>query len=472
MKRSNLLLIMVDQWRWDGLGKTGGWAHTPVLDRLADEGVLFDNCLTNSPVCIPARLSFATGLYPHNTGVWGNIRHDLALDADTWMKAIRDAGYRTCLIGKSHWHRHEGDLRERVSYMNAYGFDDVDEIPGPRRSMHVRCNMTEQWEKAGLWSEYTRDFEQRFAGKPYLAKPSVLPFEHYADVYVGQQAKRYLQSYDDTKPWLCMVSFGGPHEPWDAPEPYASMYAPEAMPQAIPRAPRTTPRPSGFLDRLYEPGNAHSPQATEEEIARMRANYAGNITLIDEQIGEIIQVLKDRGEWEHTAVVFVSDHGEMNGDHGLIYKENFYNSAVKVPLIVRLPETENTSQGGRRHSSMVEWFDVGPTLCELAGADLGGRFAQQFGKSLMDVLRQPDRVHREEALCEIHNELMIQTPEWKLAVNKDGEPYMLFHLAEDPDERENLIGHPEYAPALQALKDRLLQRLVASQTSPNHMKIT
>jgi arylsulfatase len=471
LKRTNLLLIVTDQWRWDGLGVTGKWANTPNLDQLASESVLFENCITNSPVCIPTRLSLATGLYPHNTGVWGNVKHDMAADTETWMQAIQQAGYHTCLIGKSHLHRHEGDLRDREHLMHAYGYHDVDEIPGPRRCMYIRSNMTESWEKLGVWADYTKDFEERFSNKPYVARPSALPLEQYTDVYVGQQAKKYLQEYDNEKPWFCTVSFGGPHEPWDVPEPYASMYDPDEMPKPIPRSAVDPEAPQGFLHKLFKEDNPHSPDMTSEEIARLRANYAGNITLIDEQIGEIIQVLKDKGEWANTAVVFVSDHGEMNGDHGLIYKENFHNSAVKVPLIVRMPENEGHRREGTRYSGMVEWFDVGPTLCELAGGDLTQRLAQQFGKSLVDVVNNPGKVHREEALCEIHHELMIQNEQWKLAVNKDGIPYMLFDLKQDPDERNNLVGKPEVEAVTRILKDRLLQRLVTSQTSPNFESI-
>jgi arylsulfatase len=471
MKRTNLLLIMTDQWRWDGLGAVGGWVNTPNLDALAEGGTLFENCLTNSPICVPARLSFATGLYPHNTGIWNNVTHDMPIDTETWMQAVRSAGYRTCLIGKSHWHRHEGDLRDRIHMMNAYGFDDVDEIPGPRRSMFIKSNMTELWEKLGLWDDYTKDYEERLAGKAYKAKPSPLPLDYYADTYVGQRAKAYLQQYKDDKPWFCMVSFGGPHEPWDAPEPYASMYDPATMPKPIPRAEHGE-SVQGYLSKLYEDGNSHSPTISPEEIAEMRANYAGNMTLIDEQIGQIFQVLKDRGEWENTAIVFVSDHGEMNGDHGLIYKENFYNSAVKVPLIVRLPESYQAVRTGNRNSCMVEWFDIGPTLSEIAGAELNSRTTQQFGKSLIPVMMNPGSVHREEALCELHGELMIQNEEWKLAVNQEGVPYLLFNLEEDPNEQNNLAGKPGFEETISRMKMRLLLRLIKSQTRPNLTHMT
>ncbi|MBT3601998.1 MAG: sulfatase-like hydrolase/transferase, partial [Candidatus Latescibacteria bacterium] len=128
MEKPNLLLIMTDQQRWDAMGCSGGWVDTPNMDRIAADGVRFSNCVTNSPVCIPARLSLATGLYPHNTGVWQNMGHTLSPNANTWMQAVRNAGYRTSLFGKTHLHPHGGDLRDREHLMHAYGLDDVNEI--------------------------------------------------------------------------------------------------------------------------------------------------------------------------------------------------------------------------------------------------------------------------------------------------------------------------------------------------------
>jgi len=119
MDKPNLLLIMTDQQRWDAMGCSGGWVETPHMDRIAAEGVRFSNCVTNSPVCIPARLSLATGLYPHNTGVWHNMGHTLSPHAGTWMQAVRDAGYRTSLFGKTHLHPHGGDLRDSEQLMHA-----------------------------------------------------------------------------------------------------------------------------------------------------------------------------------------------------------------------------------------------------------------------------------------------------------------------------------------------------------------
>ena len=453
MKGPNILLLMTDQQRWDAMGCSGDWIQTPNLDRIASEGVRFTNCVTTSPVCIPTRLSLATGLYPHNTGVWNNMNHQMPTERPTWMQAVQEAGYRTSLFGKTHLHPHNGDLREREGLMNAYGLDDVNEIGGPRASAKVLSHMTVEWETKGLWDAYRADYQERFSTKPYLVRPSTLGLENYADVYVGQQAKQYLQNYNREQPWCCWVSFGGPHEPWDTPEPYASMYDPEEMPPAIPRQ-SAGDRPSGHLDRLMERVN---PTFEPGEIARLRANYAGNVTLIDDQIGEILDTIAARRELENTVIVHTSDHGEMNGDHGLIYKSNFLNGAVRIPLLVRTPDSSNA---GTVSESPVEWMDIGPTLVELAGGELEHR---QFGKSLCPVLADSEATHRDFALSEIEGEFMLLNREWKAAINSDGEVYLLFDVQNDPNETDNLAGKPEVADVETALRLQILERLVQTQ---------
>lgn len=458
MGTPNILFLMTDQQRWDAMGCSGDWVQTPNLDRIASEGVQFTNCVTTSPVCIPTRLSLATGLYPHNTGVWNNMGHTLLAETPTWMQAMRAAGYRTSLFGKTHLHPHSGDLRDREGLMNAYGLDDVNEIGGPRASARTLSHMTAMWEEKGAWEAYRADYRERFSTKPHLVRPSTLAFEDYADVYVGQQAKRYLQNYDRQEPWCCWVSFGGPHEPWDTPEPYASMYDPETMPPAIPRPP-VGERPHGHLDRLMQRMN---PKFEPGEIGRLRANYAGNVTLIDDQIGEIIEAIAARGELDNTVIVHTSDHGEMNGDYGLIYKSNFLNGAVRIPLLVRTPKASGlqTTPTGSLCDSPVEWVDIGPTLVELAGGELVHR---QFGKSLCPVLTQPESTHRDFAISEIEGEIMLLNQEWKAALNANGEVYLLFDVQNDPNETENLAGRPEVADIETALRLQILERLVQTQ---------
>ena len=443
---------MTDQQRADALSVAGGWVPTPNLDRLAGEGTRFTNCITTSPVCVPARLSLATGLYPHQTGVWKNQPSQPSPEQPTWMQRVRAAGYRTSLFGKTHLHPHQGDLREREGLMNAYGLDDVDEIGGPRASARVLSHMTAAWQAAGVWEAYRADYEERFRDKPHMVRPSPLGLEHYADAYVGQRALQYIEDYDRAESWCCWVSFGGPHEPWDAPEPYASLCDPATMPP-----PRAAPagsehRPRGDLDRMIE----NAPDLSREDIATMRANYAGNVALIDEQIGQIFAAIERRGEWDETLVVLVSDHGEMNGDAGLMYKSNFLDGAVRVPLLVK----RTGAVGGAVCAAPVEWIDIGPTLVEATGGEID---YPQFGRSLQPLLNNPQNEHRAEAISEHAGEIMLLDREWKAALNARGEIYLLFDVQSDPNEAENLAGRPGYGALEGDLRRRLLERLVSTQ---------
>ncbi len=380
----------------------------------------------------------------------------MSADTQTWMQAIRDAGYRTSLFGKTHLHHHSGDLREREHLLHAYGLQDVDEVGGPRASARVLTHLTEHWEQAGLWDAYKEDYDERFTNKPYVVRPSTLPLEEYADVYVGQKAKQYLKDYDRPEPWFCWVSFGGPHEPWDTPEPYASMYKPEDMPKPI--LPPQTPdeRPQGILDkRLTE-----APKLSPEEIAAMRADYAGNVTLIDDQIGEILQTLTERCELDNTVIVFSSDHGEMNGDYGLIYKETFLNGAVRVPLLVRTPSTLKGENAGAVVDALTEWFDIGPTLVELAGATLTHT---QFAMSLCGVVNGSNAEHRPFVISELKGEIMYMDKQWKLFLNKEGRPYCLFSLIHDPDEVRNLVCDESLKNVQLDIRVWIQEHLVRSQ---------
>ena len=448
--KPNILFIMCDQLRADALGCTGAWVKTPNIDRIAQEGVRFSNCVTNSPVCLPARISLATGRYPHNTGVWDNCPYELPEGAPTWMAAIRTAGYRTSLIGKSALHRRGPDIRKFEYVLNSYGLDDVDEIRGPRASAETICHMTAHWDSLGLFKPFQKDIQERKGKNKTLVRPSPLPLAEYYDVYVGQQAKNYLRNYKRAEPWFCWVSFAGPHEPWDTPEPYASMYRAEEMPEPLKRPPLRRTGPTGELDHRFAEETDKIDNARE-----LRASYAGKVTLIDDQIGEILKEIEHRGELDRTVILFTSDHGEMNGDYGLIHKSNFLNPAVRIPLIVRTPETRNSPVAGKIFDHPIELFDAGPTLTDFAGARIHYR---HFARSLRQLVQDPAIEDRTFALTEFKQETMYLDRDWKLLLNRSNEPYRLFDLKKDPDEMEDLVDRKEQHDLIAELKGKLLER--------------
>lgn len=449
--KPNILFIMCDQLRADALGCTGKWVKTPNIDRIAREGVRFSNCVTNSPVCLPARISLATGRYPHSTGVWDNCPYELPEGAPTWMAAIRAAGYRTSLIGKSALHRRGPDIREFEYVLNSYGLDDVDEIRGPRASAETICHMTARWDSLGLFKPFQKDIQERKGKNKTLVRPSPLPLEEYYDVYVGQQAKNYLRNYNRAEPWFCWVSFAGPHEPWDTPEPYASMYLAADMPEPLKRPPLRSKGPTGELDHRFAEETDKIDNARE-----LRASYAGKVTLIDDQIGEILKEIENRGELGRTVILFTSDHGEMNGDYGLIHKSNFLNPAARIPLILRTLESKNSVDAGKIFSDPVELFDAGPTLADFAGTNIKYR---HFARSLAPIIVD----HRDFALSELKHEMMYLDRDWKMMLNRDGEPYRLFDLISDPHEMEDLVDDRGHQDLIAQLKRKLLER--CSQTS-------
>lgn len=448
--KPNILFIMCDQLRADALGCTGNWVKTPNIDRIAREGVRFTNCVTNSPVCLPARISLAVGRYPHDTGVWDNCPYELPERTPNWMAAIRDAGYRTSLFGKSALHRRGPDIRKFEYVLNSYGLDDVDETRGPRALVDTICHMTARWESLGLLEAFKKDVQERKGKNKTLVRPSPLPLEEYYDVYVGQQAKKYLRNYNRAEPWFCWVSFGGPHEPWDTPEPYASMYRAEEMPPPIKRPSLRRKGPTGELDERFAEAEDKIDNARE-----LRASYAGKVTLIDDQIGEVLKEIETRGELDRTVILFTSDHGEMNGDYDLIHKSNFLNPAVRIPLIASTPEIKSSSLAGKILDQPVELFDAGPTLTELAGAKIGYR---HFARSFAPLFQNQAAEHRDFALTEFKQEMMYLDREWKLMLNRAGEPYRLFNLKNDPNEMEDLIGRTEQTDLIADLKKKILNR--------------
>ena len=311
-----------------------------------------------------------------------------------------------------------------------------------------------------MWDDYKADFAERFSNKPWVVRPSTLGLEHYYDTHVGRKAKEYLERYHRSQPWFCWVSFGGPHEPWDAPEPYASLYDPGAMPKPLDGDLTGGRRARGMLDERID----NRPPLRPEDVAAMRANYAGNVTLIDDMVGEIFAVVEQRGEMENTVIALVSDHGEMNGDFGLIYKSNFLESAARVPFLLRTPASAARQQERRGDEktcdSPIEWFDLGPTLVELAGGEIGHR---QFARSLTACIDNPRSRVRDESICEMGGEIMLRDEKWKLAVNHEGRPYLLFDLENDPSETRNLAGLGDYGDIETELRLRLLERIVAAQ---------
>src|SRR5437762_1048742 len=217
------------------------------------------------------------------------------------------------------------------------------------------------------------------------------------------------------------------------------------------KRPRVRDRgPTGELDRKF----AESSGKIDNAWA-LRGSYAGKVTLIDDQVGQILKEIETRGESDRTVILFTSDHGEMNGDYNLIHKSNFLNPAVRIPLIVRKPELKGSSLAGKIIESPSELFDAGPTLTDVAGAKIS---YTHFAQSLAPLFQDPNIERRQFAISEFALEMMYLDRDWKLMLNRDGEPYRLFDVKKDPHEMDDLIGQKQSEAVVAELKSKLLDR--------------
>ncbi len=455
-KRPNILIIMPDTYRYDVMGCVTPAAKTPNLDRLAEEGTRFAESFSVSPLCMPARASVLSGTYVHNHGMWTN-RGSLPEDDETFFHHLQKVGYQTAHVGKSHYHSGgSADMRDWEPYMHARGIEYVHEVSGPWATVKSENYLTDYLAEHGLLETFRDDYRKR-AGDMFRATwPSPLPVEHHPDSYTGRQAMEFLDKQTDERPWCMFVGFGGPHDPWDAPGEFATMHDPADMPPALP----TEEVPESISERAKQhllAGRIENP--TAEEVAKLRALYYGKHSLVDHWVGQILDTVEKRGEKENTLVIFWSDHGDFAGDHGRIHKVQFYEGALRVPLIVSWP---GHFPEGARSVAMVENIDVFPTILEAAGCEPSARCR---AKSLVPVITDPDSGHREVVISEVADAvgrtMMVRTRTDKYAMDEFGEGYMLFNLDTDPDEQKNLIGQPCMRELQAHMRELLLRETAA-----------
>lgn len=460
-ERPNILILMTDQQRADCLGCAGHpQILTPNMDRIAAEGVHFTHACTASPLCMPARASFISGLHVHTHGMWAN-RGELAPEAESLFRRLQQCGYSTGHIGKSHYYGHGGfHMREREPYMRARGFDYVHETTGPWATVTTDSYMTDQWQAKGLLDAFREDYGKRREAREQVSVwPSPLPTEDFPDSYVGRQAVRFIGEYDRDQPFALFVGFGGPHEPWDAPGEYAAMYDAARTPPPIePAEPGPwVPEHAAAWQRSGRVGTM-----APDDVRRLRASYYGKISLVDHWFGRILATCEKKGLMDDLLVVFWSDHGEMAGDHQLLHKSRFFESALRVPLMFRWP---GRIPAGRTSHTLAQTTDIMPTLLEAVGTEVPQTCQ---GTSLWPALREPSAKVRDAALSEVERSgrrnTMIRTERYKYAVHDDAEGYMLYDLAEDPTERSNLIGHPDMGEVERELRAHLTE-LVAEGRS-------
>lgn len=444
----DVVVFLTDQLNPRTLGCAGDPViRTPHIDRLAQEGVCFDAAYSVCPVCMPARGSFISGLYPHNHGLWSNYTdRRFPPELATVFNDIRNAGYLTAQVGKFHHFNPPwgGDFENYGEYYDALGFELAEETTGPYMTPFHKAEYTRYLEKEGLLDAYLRDIAERLERGQYTVKPSPLPPDAHNDVFIGRRAVEVIDGTPRDRPLCLVVSFPGPHTPLDAPGEYYSMYDPADVP--MPPNVQEVSRPKGQAFSLVT-------------LRQMRANYYGKITLIDDWIGRVIEALRRRGTWDRALTFFTADHGEMLGAHGGMGKCRFTEESARVPFIVRWP---GRAPAGRRTEALAEIIDVGATVIDAIGT---APSQEQFGKSLLPVLTGETESVRDAAFSEIRMgagpAYMVRTTDYKWWQTPRQE--RLYHLAADPYELNDLSQSPDHANVRREMCDRLAAFLMTTQ---------
>ena len=463
-EKPNIILIFPDQHRGDTMGCVGHPViRTPNLDCLAAEGVTFTRCSTNSPLCMPARASLMSGQYINDHGVWNN-----GIEADrhgpSHVRSIRDAGYHTAVIGKTHLYLHQtaGHTDKHVQKLRDWGYEDSHEITGPLASGLVDSPYTDYLAEKGLLDihrealrVYLRGIRRGYS-HPWEQPPCLLPTEDHLDSYTGRKSAEWIRNYKSDKPFYLQVLFPGPHDPFDSPAEYRNMYNPEQMPLAIMDKPAEPISPQ--VARVLRLSNLDTMTDSHNRV--MRSYYYAKITLIDDYIGLILEALEERGIMDNTWIIYTSDHGESLGDHRLSHKMVFYESSINVPCIIRPPDKVK----GWKNRGLTDHLDVAATLIDIAGArPLDG----SDGRSLLPQVEAGSEAPgaqqgKKVVFSEVNGFSMVLSERYKMAIDsRTRQPAELYDMVNDPNELRNLVNDPSLEKVRRELFDEHLSQLLS-----------
>lgn len=392
--KPNVLLITSDQQRFDTLGVNGNpLIRTPHLDALAQEGINFQRAYVNNPVCVASHACIQTGRYTHQHGV---EYMENVVDATpglppwevTFMERLQMAGYRTAAFGKMHMYPAKGFDEMCLSGGQGARWDRPFGLPlGPS----PLGNEYAQWLEERTPGGFAAIHEQRrtAAYKRYgSAVTSPIAFDDYVDTWVTTNTIDFLHRQRDVEqPFFAWCGFLNPHGPLDAPAPYDTLYDPAQVPLPDTFLADVSDRPSFYAERQ----RAFRNDPDTDKLRRMLAYYYGLCTMLDDLCGRLIKTLLDTGLWQNTLIIYTSDHGDMLGDFGMTGKSNFMEPTIRVPLIVKPPQSIS-----RDCSQLVEVMDIAATVLDYAGVP---RPESMQAASLRPLIEH-GTWHKEQILCE------------------------------------------------------------------------
>lgn len=425
-QRPNILFIMADQMAAPLLPFYDAQSpiRLPNLSRLASEGVVFDSAYCNSPLCAPSRFTLVSGQLPTKIGAWDNAA-DFAADIPTYAHYLRRLGYRTALSGKMHFcgpdqlHGYEERLTSDI-YPADYGWAVNWDEPEVRPSWYHNMSSVLQAGPCVRTNQLDFDEEVVFKARQYL-------YDHVRE--------------HPEQPFCLTVSMTHPHDPYTIPREYWDLYRDEDIP--LPSVKIAQGEQDPHSQRLLKVIDLWGREMPEEKVRAARRAYFGACSYVDAQIGALLRTLEDCGLSEDTLILFSGDHGDMLGERGLWYKMHWFEMAARVPLLVHAPKRF----AAHRVSQSVSTVDLLPTLVELAGGQVEPG-VDLDGRSLLPHLQGTGG--HDEVIGEYTAEgtvsplMMIRRGDFKF-IYSEQDPCLLFNVASDPRELENLMDSPAHA---------------------------
>ncbi|QDV24732.1 sulfatase family protein [Aureliella helgolandensis] len=456
-KRPNILLMLCDDIRFNALGCMGHpHLKTPNIDRLASEGVLFENVFCTTSLCSPSRASILSGLYAHTHGVTNNFT-EFPDSMGTFPIQLQKVGYETAYIGKYHMGENNDEPRP--------GFDHFVTHKGQGQYFDTEFNVDGQ------------------GGK-------VVP--GYYTTVVTDMAEEWIQDRSGDKPWMMMIGQKAPHS-FYFPEPKYEHAFDDVEIDYPHSAFDLSDKPEWIRQRLNTWHGIYGPlfdwrkdfpdtsAAAVLDFQAMVRAYMGTILSVDDSMGRLVQLLAERGELENTIVIFMGDNGLLEGEHGMVDKRTMHEPSIRIPLVMRYPGMSGGS--AKRVKQQVLTVDIAPTLCELAGAE---PLPKIHGRSLVQLVADKDPAWRtswfyhynyEKQFPYTPNVRGVRTDRWKLIRYPHGDGQAdrhmgeLYDLANDPDELHNLFGAPEQQERIAELSNELLELMAATGISEDTMPL-
>ncbi len=453
----NVLFIFTDQWQYQATGFHGhSVVKTPNLDELAKKSVDFTNSYTVCPLCTPARGSFFTGLYPHQSGVIDNTdvgatnQEYLPESAYTWLDAMIDSGRKVGYFGKWHlghdWYPSRENKME-FDIMRAEGDPIAHKTRKPSAKVTERGQLNDNND---LKSVKKNDHQY----PPFYGKLDSIEerFEH-------RVTQRSLQFLEDNKeqPWCLTVSLVGPHFPNVNPEPYYSMYDESEITLPESFSDRFINKP-WFQNRRWWP-SVMADEFDQKEWEKTTRAYYGSITMMDFFIGQVLEQAKKCSNGRKTRVIFTADHGEMMGAHSRFDKAAyFYEEVMKTPLLIC--EDLNGSQDGFQREDFCNTLDIAQTFFSLADktSENGRNLNKNLEKSFVDSTEKEVFSNYYKYNGHSFEIRTLRTERYKYSfIPQDIDE--LYDLESDPHELNNLSDHKDYIGLKMEMKEKIFENM-------------